>query len=177
MEEGFPGKMRFLAALEAYATGLASTRDALILCGDINIARSEIDVHPKERRAVTGQLPEERSQFQRFLDGGLVDVGRMLDPDNDGLFTWWAPWRQMRQRNIGWRLDYVLASSELAESAKSCVVKRETGTSDHAPVVAEFAVTVPSSCAGTADAATRDYAPIPSSKLPPAAGQQSFSFT
>ena len=48
--------------------------------------------------------------LERILAQGLVDVGRALDPDNENLFTWWAPWRNMRQRNIGWRLDYVLAS-------------------------------------------------------------------
>ena len=53
---------------------------------------------------------------------GLVDVGRALDPDNDQLFTWWAPWRNMRQRNIGWRLDYVLASTALAARAARCPV-------------------------------------------------------
>jgi exodeoxyribonuclease-3 len=55
------------------------------------------------------------------------------------MFTWWAPWRNLRQRNIGWRLDYVLASAPLAETAGSCPVLREVGTSDHAPVVATFA--------------------------------------
>jgi exodeoxyribonuclease-3 len=95
-------------------------------------------VHPKERKAVIGQLPEERALFERLLAQGLVDVGRALDPNNDGLFTWWAPWRNMRQRNIGWRLDYVLASTALAARAVSCPVAREVGTSDHAPVVATF---------------------------------------
>ena len=61
-----------------------------------------------------------------------------MEPDNDDLFTWWAPWRNMRQRNIGWRLDYVFASTSLANRAQSCVVQRETGTSDHGPVVAIF---------------------------------------
>jgi hypothetical protein len=74
-----------------------------------------------------------------MIGHGLVDVGRALDPSNDGLFTWWAPWRNMRQRNIGWRLDYVLASAPLAARAVSCPVLRELGTSDHAPVVATFA--------------------------------------
>jgi exodeoxyribonuclease-3 len=68
-----------------------------------------------------------------------VDLGRALDPDNDGLFTWWAPWRNMRQRNIGWRLDYVLASGAVAARTARCVSMREYGTSDHAPVVATFA--------------------------------------
>jgi exodeoxyribonuclease-3 len=67
-----------------------------------------------------------------------VDVGRALDPDNDNLFTWWAPWRKLRERNIGWRLDYVLASESLAAKAVQCNAYREVGTSDHGPVVAVF---------------------------------------
>ena len=76
--------------------------------------------------------------MERILGRGLVDVHRMLDPDNDALFTWWAPWRSLRQRNIGWRLDYVFASQALSTNAVSCVAHREFGTSDHAPVVAVF---------------------------------------
>ena len=73
-----------------------------------------------------------------MLGHGLVDVHRTLDPDNADLFTWWAPWRNMRQRNIGWRLDYVLASTALAARATACAVQKDVGTSDHAPVVATF---------------------------------------
>ena len=105
----------------------------------MNVARTERDVHPKERKPTAiGQLPEERELIERILSRGLVDVGRALDPDNDGLFTWWAPWRNMRQRNIGWRLDYVFASERLAARATSCEVLAQFGTSDHAPVVATF---------------------------------------
>ena len=94
----------------------------MVLCGDINIAREERDVHPKERKPnAIGQRPDERAAFTRLLGHGLVDVGRALDPDNDALFTWWAPWRNLRQRNIGWRLDYVLASE--AAGAVGVVVR------------------------------------------------------
>lgn len=135
----FVAKMRFLADLEAWVASVHAAGRTLVLCGDINIARTERDVHPRERKpAAIGQLPEEREQFERLLSQGLVDVGRALDPDNDELFTWWAPWRNLRQRNIGWRLDYVLASRHLAEKAVACVVYREVGTSDHGPVVATF---------------------------------------
>jgi exodeoxyribonuclease-3 len=54
------------------------------------------------------------------------------------MFTWWAPWRNLRQRNIGWRLDYVLASRSLYERGVRCEVQKDVGTSDHAPVVATF---------------------------------------
>jgi exodeoxyribonuclease III len=135
----YPAKMQFLRAMESYVTDVHESGARLVICGDINIARSERDVHPKERNpAVVGQRPEEREMFERILGRGLVDVGRALDPENENLFTWWAPWRNLRQRNIGWRLDYVLASQALAEKALQCAVYREVGTSDHAPVVAVF---------------------------------------
>ena len=86
-------------------------------------------------RTVIGPRPEERELFEALLGEHLVDVGRALDPDNPGLFTWWAPWRNMRQRNIGWRLDYILASPAVAARAVSCVVLADFGTSDHAPVM------------------------------------------
>jgi exodeoxyribonuclease-3 len=135
----FPAKMRFLEAVDSYATDAQAAGRAIVLCGDLNIARTDRDVHPKERKPrAIGQLPEERALLERIIGRGLVDVGRTLDPDNDGLFTWWAPWRNLRQRNIGWRLDYVLASRAIAERAVSCPVMRDVGTSDHAPVVATF---------------------------------------
>ena len=111
-----------------------------MLCGDINIARNDIDVHPRERKAdVIGQRPEERAIFSKLLGEHLVDVGRSLAPDNEGLFTWWPPWRNMRQRNIGWRIDYILASPSIASRAEACTVLTDVGTSDHAPVMATIA--------------------------------------
>jgi exodeoxyribonuclease-3 len=128
----FPAKMRFLQELEGYAAAQQAAGVPLIICGDLNVARTDRDVHPKERKPnAVGQLPEERALIEALIGHGLVDVGRALDPDNDTLFTWWAPWRNLRQRNIGWRLDYVLASEALAARAESCVVLREFGTSDH----------------------------------------------
>ncbi|MGQ0714552.1 MAG: exodeoxyribonuclease III [Gemmatimonadaceae bacterium] len=132
----YPAKLNFLSRMIEWIRQVHADGRSLILCGDINIARTEMDVHLKERKPnVVGQLPEERALFQSMLDAGLVDVGRTLDPNNEGLFTWWAPWRSMRQRNIGWRLDYVLAATTIAGQATSCVVQTDVGTSDHAPVV------------------------------------------
>lgn len=135
----FPAKLGFLEALEGYARAFEESGRALILCGDLNVARADMDVHVKERRPrAIGQLPEERLLMERVLARGLVDVGRALDPANDALFTWWPPWRSMRERNIGWRIDYVLASAALASAALTCTVAQRFGTSDHAPVVAVF---------------------------------------
>jgi exodeoxyribonuclease-3 len=133
--KNYPAKVDFMKRLIAWARKLTAEGRELVLCGDINITRTEMDVHPRERRpGVVGQLPEERELFAQLLES-LVDVGRKLDPDNPGLFTWWAPWRNMRQRNIGWRLDYILASPSIADRAASCAVLADVGTSDHAPVV------------------------------------------
>jgi exodeoxyribonuclease-3 len=132
----YPGKITFLNALIEWARELRAAGRELILAGDINIARSEMDVHPRERNPMkTGQRAEERALFEQLLETGLTDVGRAVDPDNEGLFTWWAPWRNMRQRNIGWRLDYLLASPGVATRVTGCVVQAEVGTSDHAPVI------------------------------------------
>ena len=137
----FPAKMRFLEAMEAYTGEFAATGSPIVLCGDMNVARTDMDVHPKERRPnIIGQRPDERAIIERILARGLVDVHRKVEPDNADLFTWWAPWRNMKQRNIGWRLDYVFASEPLASRVTSCVVQREVGTSDHGPVVATFDV-------------------------------------
>jgi exodeoxyribonuclease-3 len=136
----FAAKMRFLEALDRWAAAAREAGRPLIVCGDLNVARTDQDVHPKERKPnAIGQRPEEREAFERLLSRGLVDVGRTVDPSNDGLFTWWAPWRNLRQRNIGWRIDYVLASEALAQRATRCVVLADFGTSDHAPIVANFA--------------------------------------
>ncbi|HSP16949.1 MAG TPA: exodeoxyribonuclease III [Thermoanaerobaculia bacterium] len=136
----FDAKMAFMRSLVTYAGDIHSRGLKLVLCGDMNIARTELDVHPKERKPrAIGQLPEERELLETLIGQGLVDVGRKLYPDDENYFTWWAPWRNLRQRNIGWRLDYVLASKEIAERAIACPSYREIGTSDHAPVVATFA--------------------------------------
>ena len=132
----YTAKLAFLTALGAWSKSLHEQGRELVLCGDINIARADIDVHPKERKAgIIGQRPEERELFAALLGGNLVDVTRALDPDNDRLFSWWPPWRNMRQRNIGWRIDYILASRTVAQRATSCKVLSEIGTSDHAPLL------------------------------------------
>lgn len=132
----YQAKIEFMERLSAWARQLHEEGRELVLCGDMNITRTDMDVHPRERKPGTiGQRPEERKLFDALLGDHLVDVGRALDPDNPNLFTWWAPWRNLRQRNIGWRLDYILASPTVASRAVSCVVFPDVGSSDHAPVV------------------------------------------
>ncbi len=135
----YEAKLRFLDALGNYAAEAERAGRTLVLCGDLNVARTDKDVHARERKVnAVGQRPDERARLEAVIGFGLVDVQRALHPDADDLFTWWAPWRNLRQRNIGWRIDYVLASEALAARAISAECRREFGTSDHAPLTVTF---------------------------------------
>ena len=135
----YPAKVKFMEGLVAWVAEVCASGKQLVLCGDLNVAREEIDVHPSQRDAkAIGQLPEERLLFATMLAHGLVDVGRALAPDDERLFTWWPYWRQARERNLGGRIDYVLASKGLAARATECAIRKDVGTSDHAPLVAVF---------------------------------------
>jgi exodeoxyribonuclease-3 len=132
----YDAKVDFLNSLARWARQVRDDGKELVLCGDINVAHRDIDVHPKERKpGVIGQRPEERELFEKILATQLVDVCRDRDPGNAEVFSWWPPWRNMRQRNIGWRIDYILASPAIAARAEDCKVRAQIGTSDHAPVV------------------------------------------
>jgi exodeoxyribonuclease-3 len=132
-------KIVFLRELASWAAELHASGKHLVLCGDYNVARTDMDVHPTERRDGIGQSKQERALVDAiFTRGDLVDVGRHVDPDNDRLFTWWAPWRNMRERNIGWRLDYIAASSALVDETVHAAAYRDVGTSDHGPVIAHL---------------------------------------
>jgi exodeoxyribonuclease-3 len=160
-----PAKMRFLEGLERFAAAAEAEGVKLLLCGDLNVAREERDVHPKLRKEdQIGTTAPERELFAKILSHGLVDLGRQFAPDDDRLFTWWAPWRNLRERNIGWRIDYVLAAAPLAGRATSCAGFREFGTSDHGPLQATFDVVPP-----VYEAAPEPQpaaAPIPAGQIP-----------
>lgn len=133
----YAAKLRFLEAMSAYVESTLASGNRLVLCGDMNVARTDMDVTVKERNPdAIGQRSDERALFERLLSRGLVDVARTLRPDEETMFTWWPPWRSMRQKNRGWRIDYVLSAGL---TPIECAVFPEIGTSDHAPVVALLA--------------------------------------
>ncbi len=133
----YAAKLAFLEAMRAWVEGVHAAGGSLLVCGDLNVARTDRDVFPSERKpGAIGQRKDERALFERLLAAGLVDVGRALHPDDDALFTWWPPWREMRAKNEGWRIDYVLASERGPLTPVECTVLRDVGTSDHAPIVA-----------------------------------------
>lgn len=142
----FGAKVRFLDALDALAQRAQEAGEKLILCGDLNVTREPRDVHESLRNAEQiGQTSDERMQLARLIGRDLVDLSRQFEPENDHLYTWWAPWRNSRARNIGWRLDYILCSLSLAKHAVTCTHHREFGTSDHGPVQAVFDIRIPRS--------------------------------
>jgi exodeoxyribonuclease III len=132
-------KLTFLRAMEAWAGDQLRRGRDLVLCGDLNVTRTPRDVHDSERDdTLIGQTDEERALLDGLLAHRLEDLGRFFAPNDESLFTWWAPWREHRDRNIGWRIDYVLTSPAMSSLAKQCTAQRHFGTSDHGPVSATF---------------------------------------
>ena len=131
-------KFRFLALMAPHLTRLAMQRE-LILVGDINIAHHEIDLKNwKGNRKNSGFLPEERAWMTSLLEEiGLVDVFRTLNP-NAEQYTWWSNRGQARAKNVGWRIDYHLATPGIAAKARSEHIYLEQRFSDHAPLVIDY---------------------------------------
>ena len=106
----------------------------VIFCGDLNVAHSEDDLaNPKPNVGKHGFTNEERQGFQNFLDAGLVDTFRIFREGN-GHYTWWTHWANARARNVGWRIDYFLASDSLKDRIKSASIHPDILGSDHCPV-------------------------------------------
>ena len=125
--------------LELTGALLDEGRPAL-LCGDFNIAHTELDIHaPKRNEKNSGFLPEERAWFSRLLEQGWTDVLRALHPDEPGLYSWWSNRGKAREKDLGWRLDYILASPDLAPRAREAWIEKRAGLSDHAPIWVRFA--------------------------------------
>ena len=140
-EDRQQAKFRFLAEFAPHLAQLKAERD-FILCGDVNIAHQEIDLKNwKGNKKNSGFLPEERAWMTQLLtDGGLVDVYRQLHPDTtDACYTWWSNRGQAYAKNVGWRLDYHLATPALAATAQSAAIYKDEKFSDHAPITIDYA--------------------------------------
>ncbi len=133
-------KFRYLAEFYPYLVALKQQRE-FILCGDVNIAHKQIDLKNwKSNQKNSGFLPEERAWMTRLLDdAGLVDVYRQLQPDTtDTAYTWWSARGQAYANNVGWRLDYHLATPTLATFARREAIYKAQKFSDHAPITIEY---------------------------------------
>ena len=120
-------------AFLAYCRQL-ETRKPVILCGDLNVAHTELDLaNPKPNRGKKGFTDEERKGFQNMVDAGFVDTFRLFTQGN-GHYSWWSHFANSRARNIGWRIDYFLVSAALRATVKSAGIHPEIMGSDHCPV-------------------------------------------
>lgn len=142
--EAFEYKLKFLARVRAWLGERFSPGEPLIVTGDMNVAPSDLDVYdPKRMAGKVSCTPEERAALEAIKDWGLVDLFRQYHPE-DKQFTFWdyrLP--QSFQRDLGWRIDLILASEPLARASRDCLVDSEPRgrekPSDHTPVVARFA--------------------------------------
>lgn len=134
-----PYRMEWDKAFRAYVAGLAQ-RKGVLICGDLNCAHEEIDLaNPKSNRKNAGFSDEERASFTEHLRAGFIDVFREFDP-SPGRYTWWTmrTGGSAREKNIGWRIDYWLASESLRPKLKSCTIRADIFGSDHCPVELEM---------------------------------------
>ena len=140
-EERQQAKFRFLDEFDPYLAALKKERE-FILCGDVNIAHQQIDLKNwRSNQKNSGFLPEERAWMTRLLgETGLVDVYRRLQPTaTDTAYTWWSNRGQAYANNVGWRLDYHLATPAMAALARSEAIYKAEKFSDHAPITVEYA--------------------------------------
>ncbi|MEO7031895.1 MAG: exodeoxyribonuclease III [Herbaspirillum sp.] len=131
-------KFRFMAAFLPHLLALKDSGSEVVICGDWNIAHQQIDLKNwKSNQKNSGFLPEERTWLSRVFDEiGLTDVYRRLQPDaTDACYTWWSNRGQAWVNNVGWRIDYQVASAALATRAQQAAVYKEQRFSDHAPLV------------------------------------------
>lgn len=128
-----------VAYLKGLETGKYGPAKPVLYCGDMNVAYAEIDLaNPKANIGKHGFTIEERAGFKSFLDAGFIDTFRAKYPAEVGAYTWWTHWANARARNVGWRIDYWLASSDIADQIISAKIHPEQMGSDHCPISIEL---------------------------------------
>ena len=136
-------KLEFFDAFLEHCDALRAVGKSVVFMGDLNVAHHEIDLaRPEEALKGTGFLPIEREQVDKIIEHGYVDTFRSHHPDQRDAYTFWDPWRDRRARNIGWRIDYVFVSEDLAPNVTSAFIEPRIMSSDHCPVGIELDVPV-----------------------------------
>lgn len=111
----------------------------VVICGDLNVAHQEIDLkNPKSNNGNSGFTPEERQKMTELLEAGFIDTFRHLHPDVKDAYSWWSYMPKVRERNVGWRIDYFLVSARLAPAVEDARIECAVMGSDHCPVVLEL---------------------------------------
>lgn len=131
-------RMEFEDCMRAYLTKLDSKK-TVYYCGDLNVAHQEIDIkNPKSNHHNPGFTDEERGKFSDLLSAGFTDSFRYLYPDKTEAYSWWSYRFKARERNAGWRIDYFVVSSSVADSIKEATIHADVLGSDHCPVSVEI---------------------------------------
>lgn len=135
-----PFKRQFARDLAAQVAAHHAAGRSVVLAGDMNVAPEEIDLaRPRDNVANPGFTPEERADFQGYLEAGLVDILRERNPGVPGLYTWWTARGGARERNIGWRIDLMLVSRGLVDRVTDARIHGDVLGSDHCPVSLDLA--------------------------------------
>ena len=131
-------RMRWEDAFRAYLLSLEAVKP-VVVCGDLNVAHAEIDLkNPKNNRRNPGFTDEEREKMTCLLESGFVDTFRHFYPDAEGAYSWWSYRFHAREKNVGWRIDYFLASRQLMPALRAAGICSEIFGSDHCPVMLEL---------------------------------------
>ncbi|QDH20200.1 exodeoxyribonuclease III [Saccharibacillus brassicae] len=134
-----PYRLEWEDRFRDYVTRLDAAKP-VIVCGDLNVAHQEIDLkNARPNIGNSGFTDEERGKMTELLDAGFIDTFRYFYPDRAGAYSWWSYMMKVRERNIGWRIDYFLVSERLAPRLTDARIDSERLGSDHCPVVLEMA--------------------------------------
>ncbi len=134
-------KQEFLRKFNRHLQRQIAAGREIVLVGDYNIARMDIDVYdPVRLSSASGFLPEERAWFEEFLAGGFVDCFRQFHPEERDRYSWWSYRENARMGNRGWRIDYVCVTKGLAARVKDCNIWDHVTGSDHCPVYVDIDV-------------------------------------
>lgn len=132
-------KMKFLEFIYDYLNKLKRSKKYIVVCGDVNIAHTEIDIHdPKGNAKNSGFLPEEREWVTKFLNSGWYDTFRICHPTSKDIYSWWTYRFNARNKNKGWRIDYFFVSKDLKDKVKDAGILTKLVFSDHAPIFLEL---------------------------------------
>ena len=132
-------KLRFCEMMKTVCDSHVQAGKSIILCGDFNIAHKPIDLkNPKANENNAGYLPQEREWLETFLSKGYVDSFRKFHANEPDHYTWWSYRPGIRDRNIGWRLDYHVVNEALSDRIKSAEIHAKVKGSDHCPVLIEL---------------------------------------
>jgi exodeoxyribonuclease III len=132
-----PVRLEWEEKIHAYLTMLDKDKP-VIFCGDLNVAHEEIDIrNVKSNIGNSGFTVEERGKMTQLLAEGFTDTYRYFHPEQEGAYTWWSYMSKVRERNIGWRIDYFITSNRLRPLLKGAAIHADVLGSDHCPIVLE----------------------------------------